>query len=290
MGAKEKRLILVTGATGHQGGAAIHHLRQKNFPLRAVTRDLGQPKTRSLVNQGVEIVRADLEDPESLTKALDGTYGVYSVQSHAAGVESEVRQGINLADAAKRLRISHFVYSSVASADKNTGIPHFDSKFRIEEHIRATGLPFSIIRPVFFMENWLGMKSGIDTGTLALPLRPETRLQMIAVDDIGAFISLAFEHPGKWNGRTMDIAGAELSMAELVQVFTRVSGREVRYRQVPWDQFEKQLGPEMAKMYKWFEDGGPHVDIASVEREYPRLTSFERWIKINWHVAAAAGR
>ena len=284
----ENRLILVTGSTGHQGGAAVRHLQQRKFPVRAITRDPSQPKARGLVGHGTEVVRADLDNPESLSSALDGVYGVYSVQDYSKGAESEIRQGINLADAAKRARISHFVYSSVGSADKNTGISHFDSKFRIEEHIRDTGLPFSIIRPVFFMENWLGMKDSIDAGTLALPLCPETRFQMIAVDDIGGFVALAFEHAGKWNGRAMDIAGDELSMTELADAFTRASGREVRYQQVPWDQFEKKAGPEMTAMYKWFQDVGYHVDIPAVKREYQQLTNFERWIRANWRTAASA--
>jgi uncharacterized protein YbjT (DUF2867 family) len=288
MANNENRLILVTGATGRQGGAALRHLQQRKFPVRAVTRDANQPKARSLVGHGTEVVSADLENPESLARVLEGVHGVYSVQSRGDSIESEIRQGVNLADAAKRSRVSHFVYSSVGSADKNTGIPHFDSKFKVEEHIRGTGLPFSIIRPVFFMENWLGMKGNIEKGVLASPLRPETRLQMIAVDDIGAFAALAFEHPGRWQGRAMDIAGDDMSMAELAGAFARVSGREVRYQQVAWEQFEKQAGAELTIMYKWFQDVGYHVDIAAVRQEYGQLTSFERWLQTNWRAAAGA--
>jgi uncharacterized protein YbjT (DUF2867 family) len=289
MAKHDDKLILVTGASGHQGGAAIRHLKQKHFPVRAVTRDPNQPQVRRLVGHGTEVVTADLEKPESLTRVLDGVYGVHSVQGYEEGAEAEIRQGVNLADAAKRSRVSHFVYSSVGSADKNTGIPHFDSKFRIEEHIRGTGLPFSIIRPVFFMENWLRMKNSIEAGALALPLNPETRLQMIAVDDIGAFVALAFEHPGKWNGRALDIAGDDLSMTELADAFARASDREVRYQQVPWEQFEKQAGAEMTTMYRWFQDVGYHVDLSEMKREFPQLTSFERWIRANWRLAASVG-
>ncbi len=243
--AKKDRTILVTGATGHQGGAALRHLRQKGFPVRAVTRDPDKPKARALAAHATEIVRGDLLDVPSITRALDGVYGVYSVQNWQDGAESEIRQGINLADAANRSEISHFVYSSVGSADKNTGIPHFDSKFKIEEHIRGTGLRYTILRPVFFMENWLGMRENIDKGTLALPLNPDTRFQMIAVDNIGEFVALAFEHSGHWQGRAVDIASDDLSMSEVAQAFSRASGREVQYQQVPWDQFEKQMGHEM---------------------------------------------
>jgi uncharacterized protein YbjT (DUF2867 family) len=111
---------------------------------------------------------------------------------------------------------------------------------------------------------------------------------MIAVDDIGAFATLAFEHPGKWQGRAIDIAGADLSMSELASAFSRISGREVRYHQVRWDEFEKQAGPEITTMYKWFQDVGYSVDLGAVRREYPQLTSFDRWIEANWRTAAKA--
>jgi uncharacterized protein YbjT (DUF2867 family) len=108
------------------------------------------------------------------------------------------------------------------------------------------------------------------------------------VDDIGAFAALAFEHPGRWQGRAMDIAGDDMSMAELAGAFARVSGREVRYQQVAWEQFEKQAGAELTIMYKWFQDVGYHVDIAAVRQEYGQLTSFERWLQTNWRAAAGA--
>jgi uncharacterized protein YbjT (DUF2867 family) len=201
---------------------------------------------------------------------------VFSVQDSTGGAEAEIRQGINLADAANRSGVSHLVYSSVGSADQNTGIPHFDSKFRIEEHIRGTGIRYTIFRPVFFMENWLGSKEQTEKGTLAQPLNPETRLQMIAVDDIGAFVAMAFEHPGHWERRAVDIAGDELSMTEIAEAFSRSVGREVRYRQVPWDAFEERAGHEITVMYRWFQDVGYHVDIPALRQELPSLTSFDR--------------
>lgn len=277
------RVILVTGATGHQGGAALRHLRDRGFSVRAMTRDPSTPKAHALVGRGTEVVRGDFNDPTSLTRALDGVHGVYSVQTpFEESVEAEVRQGIALADAAKRSRVSHFVYSSVVSADERTGIPHFESKFRIEEHLRGTGLRYTILRPAFFMENWLGMSETIHHGALRLPLSPDTRLQMIAVDDIGAFAAMAFEKPGAWQDRTAQLAGDELSMAALAQAFSRMASREVRYEQVPWDEFEKRAGHEMAVMWRWFQDAGYHVDIAECRSLYPNLTSFERWLQTRW--------
>jgi len=280
-------LILVTGATGHQGGAALRHLRERSFPVRALTRNPEDPKARGLFGRGAEVVRGNLDDESSLTRALEGVWGVYSVQNwRASDIQGEVRQGIHLADAAKRSRISQFVYSSVASADQQTGIPHFDSKFRIEEHIRGTGLHHTIVRPAFFMENWLGMRQGIENGTLSLPLKPETRLQMIAVDDIGGVVAMAMERPAKWQDRAFELAGDELSIAELVQAFTRMAGRDVAYRQVPWDEFETQAGKESAIMFRWFQDVGYHVDIPAVRQAYPKLTTFDHWLNSNWHSGA----
>ena len=282
----KNRLILVTGATGHQGGASLRHLRERGFSTRALTRNPDDPKARAAGGHGVELARGDMEDPASLTRALEGAYGVHSVQnSHSAGVEGEIRQGVNLVDAAKRSRISHFVYSSVASADRNTGIPHFDSKARIEDHIRSAGMRYTIVRPVFFMENWLAMRQAIENGTLALPMNPDTRLQMIALDDIGGVVAMVFEHPGKWQDRIVELAGDELSMSDLAQVFNRITGREVRYVQVPWNEFEAKAGHEMTLMYRWFQDVGYSVDIPALRLDYPKLTTFDRWINSNWHTA-----
>src|SRR5690349_11978525 len=123
------KLILVTGATGQQGGAALRILREKGYPVRALTRHPDRPEAHSLVGHGTEIVGGDLNDMPSLVRAVDGCYGIFGVATPMdEGVEAEIRHGTNLTDAAKRSRVSHFVYSSVASADRNTGIPHFDSK------------------------------------------------------------------------------------------------------------------------------------------------------------------
>jgi uncharacterized protein YbjT (DUF2867 family) len=284
---KKNKLILVTGATGQQGGASLRRLRERGFPVRALTRDPNQPKARTLVGPGIEVVRGDMDDQASLIRALDGVHGVFSVQDPLhAGVDGEIRQGKGVADAAKRSRISHFVYTSVAAADQRTGIPHFDSKFQIEEHIRGTGMRFTILRPVFFMENWLGMRQSIESGSLIMPLDPSTRLQMISVDDIGGFVAMAFEQPGKWQDRAFDIAGDELSMADLAGVFSRVANREVRYVQMPWDEFEGQAGKEIAQMFRWFQDVGYHVDVPAVRQEYPKLTTFDSWLNSHWRAAA----
>jgi uncharacterized protein YbjT (DUF2867 family) len=279
---KSKRTILVTGATGKQGGAVLRHLRKRGFPVRVLTRDPDKPEARSLAGHGTEVVKGDLDDPASLDRALDGIYGVYSVGTYRErGIEGEIRMGAALAEAARRSDIDHFIYSSVGSAARQTGIPHFDSKFQVEEHIRRTGLPYTILRPVFFMENWQAIRGMIEGGTLAQPLDPARTLQQVAVDDIGAFAALAFEHPGKWLGRAVELAGDELSMTQLAETFGRVLGREVRYQQVPWDQFESNAGREMTIMYRWFNDVGYNADIPELRWEYADLTTLERWLHGN---------
>ena len=289
MAANNNRTILVTGATGHQGGAVFHRLRQRGFALRALVRNLEKPKARELEANRVEVLRGDFDDRQSIARALDGADGAYSVQAWQAGPEAETLQGIAFAEAASRQEIGHFVYSSVAAADGNTGIPHFESKGKIENRIRQLGMLYTIFRPVFFFENWLTMRGGIDKGTITLPLSPETRLQMIAVEDIGAFVALAFEHPGHWRNRAFELAGDELSMAELAEAFSRASGREVQYRQMPWDEFEQRAGHEMTLMYRWFEEKGYDIDIPAVRQEYPQLTTFNRWLEQKWRRSAAQG-
>ena len=149
------RVILVSGATGQQGGSVARNLLEWGFAVRALTRDAEKAAARELADLGAEVVGGDLEDRASIERVLDGVYGVFSVQQFwEVGVEGEVRQGILLADAAKEAGVEHFVYSSVGSAHRDTGIPHFDSKWDVEEHVRASGVPYTVLRPVFFMQNW----------------------------------------------------------------------------------------------------------------------------------------
>ena len=280
--------VVVTGATGKQGGSAFRHLRERGFGIRAVVRDPEKPNARALEGHGVEILRGDFEDAASMERALDGADGAYSVQVFVGDPDLETRQGIAFAEAANRQGVGHLVYSSVGSAEQKTGIPHFESKFQVEERIKQIGIPYTIFRPVFFMENWLGMREQIDEGTLASPLSPQTRLQMVAVDDIGAFVALAFEHQGHWRNREFGLAGDELSMTEIAQEFSRVAVRQVQYEQIPWEQFEQQAGHEMTLMYRWFESTGYDVDISSVRSEYAKLSSFSHWLDGHWRAAAAA--
>jgi uncharacterized protein YbjT (DUF2867 family) len=277
-----ERLVLVTGATGKQGGAVARHLMKGGFRVRALTRDPDKPAARSLAASGAEVVRGDLDDIRSVESTLRGAYGVFSVQNFwEVGYEREVREGIALADAAKAAGVEHFVYSSVGSAHRKTGLSHFESKWEIEEHIRAIGIPATVLRPVFFMDNWEtpALRGSILGGTLAQPLSPDRTFQQIAVDDIGAFAAMVFQRRDEWLGRAIDLAGDERSMADVAQTFGRVIGRPVRYVQVPWEQFRQVAGEEYERMYRWFEDVGYDVDLAALRRVAPQLTTFEQYLR-----------
>ena len=276
-----ERLILVCGATGKQGGAVARSLLERGFRVRALTRDPQKPEAQALAEQGAEVVQGYMEDRSAVDQVLvEGVYGVFSVQNFwETGYDGEVQQGKTVADAARAAGVDHFVYSSVGSAHRKTGIPHFDSKWEIEEHVRQIGLPFTIFRPTFFMQNWEWTREMILGGTLAQPLDQDKPLQQVAAEDIGAFAALAFENPDSWIGREVDLAGDEQSMSEIAETFGRVIGREVSYYQVPWDQFEEQMGEEATLNLRWINDVGYEADIAALRQEYPELTSFERYLR-----------
>jgi uncharacterized protein YbjT (DUF2867 family) len=280
-------LILVSGATGQQGGAVVRSLLGRGIGVRALTRDPEKPEARELAGLGADVASGDLEDRSSIERVLDGVSGVFSVQQFfEAGYEGEVRQGVRLADAAKAAGVEHYVYSSVGSAHRETGIPHFESKWEIEEHVRGSGVPYTVLRPVYFMQNWEMMREPILGGTLPQPLDPQKPFQMVAVEDIGVFAAMAFENPDEWVGREVDLAGDELTMPEIADTFSRVIGRQVDYFQVPWENFEEQMGEEFTVMYRWFNDHGYEADIAALRGEHPGLVSLEKYLRANgWESA-----
>ena len=275
-----ERLIVVAGATGKQGGAVARSLLEGGFRVRALTRNPRKPEAQALADRGAEVVQGDMDERSSMERALEGAHGIFSVQNFwEAGYDVEVRQGKTVADAAKAAGVEHFVYSSVGSAHRQTGIPHFESKWEVENHVRQIGLPYTILRPTAFMQNWEWAREMILGGTLAQPFDPDKAFQQVAVEDIGAFAAIAFENPDRWIGREVDLAGDEQSMTEIADTFSRVTGREVSYYQVPWDRFEEQVGEENTLNSRWINDVGYEADIAALRQEYPELTSFERYLR-----------
>ena len=278
---KAKDLILVTGATGQQGGAVARELLAAGHKVRAMTRKPEGEAAQALAALGAQVVRGDLDDAASLEAALEGAWGVFAVQnSWEAGIEGEEQQGKRIAQLAKQAGVQHFVYTSVGGADRNTGIPHFDNKYRVEETIRGLGFPsHTILRPVFFMDNFLSpwYKPGIDEGNLMIGMDTGTKLQMIAVDDIGKFGRLAFERHAELNGKAIDIAGDEMTMPEAAAAIAKAAGKPVGFVSVPIEEVRK-FSEDFAIMLQWFDRVGYDVDIPGTAREYGvQPTSLERW-------------
>ncbi len=290
--ANADKTMLVTGATGRQGGAVVRHMLPKGWKLRALTRNPKSHEAQSLARQGVELIQGDLEDAASVARAAVGVYGVYSVQDFwAVGAKREVQQGKNVADAGKKAGVKHFVYSSVAGAERNTGIPHWESKWEVEKHIRSLGLPATMIRPVAFMEMYYvdQVEIGILKGKLADPIRGDKPYQTIATNDIGAFVALAFDRPAEFIGKELEIAGSELTNLEAAKVFSRVLGKPVKFQKLPLPLVRLLLGKEFYLMFRWFNEAGFKADIPGLRRAYPQvhLQTLEEWLRSEgWHKRA----
>jgi len=280
-------VILVTGATGQQGGAVARELLAAGHKVRAMTRNPDSEPAKALADLRAEVVQGDLNDTASLESALKGAWGAFAVQNTwEAGVDGEEEQGKLFAKIAREAGVQHFVYTSVASAQRETGIPHFDNKWRVEETVRSLGFPsYTIIRPVFFMENLVSpwFKPAIDEGTLAIGIKPDTRVQMIAVGDIGKYGRLAFEKHEELNGRAIDIAGDELSAPDAAAIIGEATGKTVSHFQVPIEQV-REFSDDFATMLEWFDSVGYNADVASNATKYGIApTPFKEWASAaNW--------
>jgi uncharacterized protein YbjT (DUF2867 family) len=275
-----QRNILVTGATGQQGGSLTRLLLQKKHKVYALTRNTQSPAAQDLRNRGANIVKGDLDDSDSLKRAVKDVESVFLMGTpFEDGTEGETRRGKLMADIAKENNIEHLVYSSVANADKNTGIPHFESKYKVEQHIKNLGIPHTIIGPTFFMENLLG--PGLQQGQLALPLSSSTTLQQSALENIGEFSALVLERRKPFLGKRIDIASDEVTGEQAAKILSNELRQRIRYVPVPLEQVY-QANEDMARMYEWYEKAGTGIDISSLHQEYPEVNwlSFRDWAKL----------
>lgn len=274
-----QKVILISGATGAQGGAVIRNLVGKGFKLRGMTRKPDSEAAQALTKLGVEIAVGDLDDEASLNNALQGAWGAFAVQNTwEAGVEKEEEQGKRFARVAKAAGVQHFVYSSVGSADQATGIPHFDNKFRVEQVVREQAFPsFVIFRPVFFMEN-LVSQWFLNGDTITAGLKPDTKVQMIAVSDIGRVEAQGFTRASELNGQAIDIAGDAVDMTQATAGLSEALGRKLQFQSIPIAAV-REHSADFAAMLQWFEDVGYHAKIDELDRRFGKMTRFGEWLK-----------
>ena len=274
-----QRKILVTGATGQQGGSLARLLLRKKHTVYALTRNTQSAAAQDLRNGGAIALKGDLDDSDSLERAVKDVQSVFLMGTpFEDGTEGEIRRGKLMADIAKENNIEHLLYSSVAKADKNTGIPHFESKYKVEQHIKNLGIPYTIIGPTFFMENLLG--PGLEQGQLDLPLPPYTILQQSALENIAEFSALVLERRKPFLGKRIDIASDEVTGKQAAEILSNKLGQRIRYVSIPLEQVY-QANEDMARMYEWYEKVGTGIDIASLHQEYPEVKwlSFKDWAK-----------
>lgn len=281
--------MLVIGATGQQGGAAARALLARGATVHALVRDAGKPAAQALHQAGVHLVTGDLDDPESLRAAMKNVHGVFLVLSMMTGIRitpegvvAEEHRGKVVADTAAEAGIGHLVYSSVAGADQHTGIPHLESKGRIEEHIRALGLPATMLRPVFFMDNFATHSRPVRVGgelVVNLAMRPDTRMQLISTHDIGAFAAIAFDQPERFIGRHVTIAGDDLVGPEIAERFGQAAGLPARFQQTPIEQL-RAFDEEVARMFEWMDSGEAEIgDLAALREVHPGLMTLRSWLR-----------
>ena len=286
------RKVLVTGATGQQGGGVAKNLLAADHKVKALVRDLNAPKALALQAMGAELAEGNFDDSDSLKRAMDGVESVFGVGTPMAGLDAEIAQGNALVDAAAGAGVNHFVFSSVAGAASNSGIGHFDSKYVIEERLKSTGMNWSILAPVFFMDNVLFPWNTADMarGVFRQAMTPDTRLQLISAADIGKFYAAVIEGGEPFYGKRIEIAGDELTGPEMAAVLGASIGSEVVYEEQPREELDA-WGPDTIKMYDWFVSDGFSVDIANLKATYPEIgwATFSKFSSgIDWKSALAA--
>jgi len=278
------RMIAVNGATGQQGGAVARKLLADGWKVRALTRDVNKPAAQELASLGAEVVAGDMEDRAELDAAFKGAYAVFSVQNFwlpNVGFDGEIKQGKNVADAANAAGVQHLVYSSVGSAHRGMGQKHFESKWIIEQYIQSLGIPYTILRPVAFMDNQNWSRAYILSGTYTgLGLRAEKGIQTVAVEDIAVFVALALADAKTYQGRTLELAGDELTESQTAETFTKVIGRPVTLA-APAGNRRGASEEEMAALFNFFNGEGYDADIPALRKLHPGLLTFEQYLRKN---------
>ncbi|MFF4760866.1 NmrA/HSCARG family protein [Streptomyces sp. NPDC001292] len=269
--------ILVLAATGGQGRAVTDALLDRRARVRALVRDPARKAARELADQGVEVTAGSLSDRGSLAAAMTGVAGVFAFTTpFEAGLEAEVEQGRAILTAAQETGVPHLVFSSVAGADQRSGVPHFDSKARIEAELASGDVPHTILGPTYFFDNALGGAERVLSGVLDLPLPPDRPLQQLARPDLGAFAAEVLLNPAPYVGQRIELAGDAPTPVQMAAALGAALGREVRHEQVP---LTAVTNPDMHAMWTFLNGPGYRVDIPALHAAHPEIhwTSFADW-------------
>ncbi len=255
--------IFVSSATGRIGRPLTRRLLQRGYRVRALTRHPESQAAQGLRERGAEVVQGDLDNLESIVHLVAGTEVVFvATTPHGAGPEREVRQAMNLIQAAAQARARHIVYSSVEPADRETGIPIFESKRTVERHLASMNVGTTVVAPVYYMENLL---------TSALPLPPTNKIQLIAVEDVAAFVAHVIAAPDRLGGRRIGIASDEADGHAVAQSIRRAASKWVGFRPASVEALA-ELQPIAARAVDWFEREGFGVNVEHVRAEFPQIS------------------
>ena len=287
-----RRAILVTGATGAQGGSVARHLlKGGEFRVRALTRSPESAKAAALRQAGAEVVKGDLDDLRSVRAAAEGCYGVFGVTNYWEHFDKEYQHGKNLVDAVKGAEVEHFVFSSLPHVKALTNgaleAPHFDQKGEIEEYAREVRPGSTFVHVAFYYDNFLTFfplkDQGNGTFGFGFP-QGDTPLAGVAVDDVGGVVAAIFARPGRFRDKTVGIVGDDLPPAKLAEIMTHVLGKKVVYTHIPREVFASFGFPGADDLANMFEYNRLYirnrkVDLAQSRSLYPAMHSFETWMK-----------
>ncbi|MEZ5752879.1 MAG: NmrA/HSCARG family protein [Paracoccaceae bacterium] len=275
--------VLVLGATGLQGGAVLRHLRGRGLPLRALTRHPQSQAARRLAQTGVEVVQGDMADPASLGRAFVGVRRAFSVQDFYApgvGIEGELAQARTVFSAARQAGVEHVVQSVMGDGNAPGGPPHFLSKALIERDLRASGLGYTLLGTVWFMENLLNpaMKPALTFPVLRGGLNADTVFPMLAAEDLGRVAAQVLTDPAPWAGRKLNLAGDALTVEQMARAYRAATGRAPRrWRIAP--SILRRLTPEFAAQIDWHNRVNMSFGPAELRGILPDALNFARFLQ-----------
>jgi uncharacterized protein YbjT (DUF2867 family) len=290
MTASGARTIVVTGATGPQGGAVARRLLEDGWRVRGLTRNPASGRARALRALGAEVVQGDMAEAASLRPAFEGAYGIYSVQNpFIGGPEQEIGQGKNVAEVAKDAGVEHLVYGSAGTGRKGTGVPSWETKLQIEAHMKALELPLTILRPTAFMELMTHKKFFPPVAAWqVMPklMGPSRRLPWLCTEDLGVIGARAFADPHSFVGRDLTLASDVRSLEECRSIYREVMGRNPRRLPMPVWLFERFgfVGKDLTTMWRWLRTGHVDLDTSPTRAIHPDALTVGGWL--NKHKAA----